>query len=169
MTTNILTVLSQLADELNEADEAVQEAERQLKAAKERFTDLAERTIPDLMDENGIQEFKTNKGFEISIAEKLVGNITKAKEQEAHQWLADNGFDSLLKNQFKLDFNKGEDDLAQEVERYLVEHGIAADRKRYIHPQTLHAFLREKLEDGEDIPLDLFGVYRKRTAKITKD
>ena len=168
MTTNILTVLSQLAEELQAAELEVKQREAELKAAKERHQQLNEVTIPDIMDENGISEFVTTDGFKLLVTDKLVGNITKANEQEAHQWLADHGYESLLKNQFKVDFGKGDDRTAQEVENFLAGHGVHADRKRFVHPQTLHAFLREKLEDGEDVPLELFGVFRKRQTKVTK-
>ena len=35
-----------------------------------------------------------------------------------------------------------------------------------VHPSTLAAFVREKLREGEELPLDLFGVHRQRIAKI---
>lgn len=168
MTDNALTVLSQLADELITADARIKTLEAELKDAKAEFNELNENRIPDFMDEVGISEFTTSDGFKISVAEKLVGNISKTNEQAAHQWLADHGYESLLKNQMKLDFGKGDDHTAQEIENFLADHGVEADRKRYVHPQTLHAFLREKLADGEDIPLDLFGVFIKRQTKVLK-
>ena len=35
-----------------------------------------------------------------------------------------------------------------------------------VNPQTLQAFVRQSLEAGEKIPMDLLGVYRQRQAKV---
>ena len=71
MTTNILTVLSQLAEELQAAEMEVKQREAELKAAKERHQQLNEVTIPDIMDENGISEFVTTDGFKLLVTDKL--------------------------------------------------------------------------------------------------
>jgi hypothetical protein len=36
-----------------------------------------------------------------------------------------------------------------------------------VEPSTLKKFIREQLEEGASIPLDLFGVAQMRKAKIT--
>jgi hypothetical protein len=35
-----------------------------------------------------------------------------------------------------------------------------------IHAQTLLAFVREKLRNGEEVPIDTLGLYAGRVAKV---
>ena len=42
----------------------------------------------------------------------------------------------------------------------------AANLERKVEPMTLQAFIKEHLAAGKDIPLDIFGVYRQRIAKV---
>jgi hypothetical protein len=36
-----------------------------------------------------------------------------------------------------------------------------------IHPQTLKAFLKERMADGDSLPNELFGIFNFSKAKIT--
>ena len=45
--------------------------------------------------------------------------------------------------------------------------GVAFVEAESVHPQTLAAFAREKLKAGEEVPLDLLGLYAGRQAKVT--
>ena len=45
--------------------------------------------------------------------------------------------------------------------------GVKYDRKQAVHPSTLKSFVKQSLENGEDIPEDVFGVYRQTVAKLS--
>jgi hypothetical protein len=40
--------------------------------------------------------------------------------------------------------------------------------KTHIHPMTLKAFVKERVEDGKPIDLDLFGAYVVNAAEIRR-
>jgi hypothetical protein len=39
-------------------------------------------------------------------------------------------------------------------------------QEQNVHWQTLDAFVRQQLENGDELPLELFGVFRQRFAKV---
>jgi uncharacterized protein (DUF362 family) len=41
----------------------------------------------------------------------------------------------------------------------LVNTGYEPNQKTVVHPQTLKAFVKEQLESGKELPLDLLGAY----------
>ena len=61
---------------------------------------------------------------------------------------------------------KGETEVAAQAMAALIEAGLEPEAKYAVHPQTLGAWVREMLEEGEDIPIDILGVFRQRTAKV---
>jgi hypothetical protein len=74
----------------------------------------------------------------------------------------------LIKREVKVEFGKDQEEWAQELERELKgwKHPLKVDVKRGVHPSTLASFVTEQLQEGVEIPLDTFGVYRQRAAKI---
>jgi len=160
-----LSKLSQLAEKQAAAAAKVADLEAQLNAAREELRDIAERQVPELMDQIGIDEFKTTTGLKIKIEETIRASIPKAKAPLAFAWLKNNGHGALIKRVVSVAFGRGEDEKADELRQRLADE-FEVDDNSSVHPSTLAAFVREKLRNGEEIPLDLFGVHRQRIAKI---
>jgi hypothetical protein len=49
----------------------------------------------------------------------------------------------------------------------LTTQEVSYDRKQAVHSSTLKSFVKGQLEDGVEIPEDVFGVFRKTVAKLT--
>lgn len=160
-----LSQLSALAERQAAAQAKVADLEAQLNKAREELRDIAERQVPELMDRIGIDEFKTTTGLKIKIDETIRASIPKAKAPLALAWLKNNGHGSLIKRVVSVTFGRGEEEKADELCRRLAGE-FEVDDNASVHPSTLAAFVREKLRNGEEIPLDLFGVHRQRVAKI---
>lgn len=161
-----LSDLQRLAEQQAEADAEVKSLEAKLAAAKEKFRDLSERQVPELMDEIGMAEFTTRTGLKIKVEETIRAAIPKAKEVLAFAWLREHKHSAMIKRTVSVAFGKDEDDKAANLLTKLGEEGFEADDKAAVHPSTLSAFVREKLKAGEEVPLDLFGVHRQRVSKI---
>ena len=161
-----LSQLTQLAEQQAAAQSKVADLEAQLNKALEELRDIAERQVPELMDQIGIGEFKTTTGLKIKIDETIRASISAMNAARAFAWLRENGHAALIKRTLKVDFGKGQDDDAEALAKELMEKGLDADDKTAVNPQTLAAFVREKLRDGQEIPLDLLGVHRIRISKI---
>jgi len=162
-----LDQMASLARALVDADGSVEQAELNLKEAKERARVLREETIPSAMQELGLEELKLDTGEKLSVKQDVYASIPAAQKDAAYQWLEDNGFGGLIKVEVAADFRKGDAELAMELFRELQERGLQVGFDQSVHAQTLKAFLREQIAAGTAVPLDLFGARPVWTAKIT--
>lgn len=161
-----LSQLNALAEQQAEAARVVLQKEKELNEAREVLRDLSERQVPEAMDAVGMAEFTTRSGITIKVAETVRASIPKPMLAKALRWLRDNGHGALIKRTITAQFGKGEEEQANEVLAALQHQGLNLKDDAKVHPSTLSAFVREKLEQGEEVPQDLLGVHRQRVAKI---
>lgn len=161
-----LSQLQHLAEQQAAAEKELADAEALVTKAKEKLNNISERLLPEAMERCGLSEFTSATGLKIRIKEDIRASIPKAREALAHQWLRDNGFGSLIKRVVSISFGRGEDEKADDLHKLLEERALEADDKTSVHVMTLKAFVTEQLEQGKDIPLELFGVFRQRKAVI---
>jgi hypothetical protein len=65
-------------------------------------------------------------------------------------------------------FGRGEDNAAKNAVGILREQGFDPEIKTHIHSQTLKAFVKERVEGGKPIDLDMFGAYVVNAADIRR-
>jgi hypothetical protein len=157
-----LDKLSQLARDQWEAEKAVRVKEQELKDAKAALRKIAEEEIPELMDELGVEEFTTSEGIAVTVKENIRASISKANEPAAFQWLRDNGHAALINRSIVIVAD--DDDQGQEILNIVRDY--EPTDKPSVHHSRLSAWVREKLAAGEDIPMDLLGVFRQRVSKV---
>ena len=162
-----LAKIARLADEQRKAAQAVADAEAVLAARKEELVQVSEHDLPEAMFSVGMGEVKLKNGTTVSVSDRIQARISKAHEAAAYTWLEDNGFAGLIKREFKIGFGRDQEDWAAEFEAKLGTEEVGYTRKQAVHPSTLKAFVREQLEDGVEIPEDVFGVFRQTVAKLT--
>jgi hypothetical protein len=157
-----------LAREVIDTETLVGELEENLSDCKRRLNNLKVVQLPELMAECGVSEFKTDNGFKIFLDDFVSGSLPKdeGRRDEAIRWLEDNGAESLIKTEVNLQFEKSEHNRALSLIADLADQGYHVSSKMGIHPQTLIAHVKERLRRGDEVPLDLLGLYAGRTAKI---
>ena len=128
-----LLKVAELANQLICLREDITEIVLKLKKLQEEERELSQQELPELMKSLGLKDFTLVEGTKLSITHKVKAHLSKAKRDEAFQWLRDNGHGALIK------------------EKRIVEESV--------HANTLTAFVREQLRKGEAIPTSLFGVY----------
>lgn len=163
-----LARLSKMADEQAVAEADVVKAEEALKEAQAKLKDLAEVKIPALMDEVGLKDFKTASGLKVKLDEKMHASIPKEKAISAFSWLEEHEHGDLIKRKFIIEFGRDEEEEAKVFKDKIEALNLPLDveEKKEVHHTTLSAFVKEQLEAGVDIPLDLFGAFWRRKAKI---
>lgn len=161
-----LTRLQLLADRQAQLEADIAQREADIQLLRDEHRDISERQLPDLMDEVGMESFKTRSGASVEIAEVIRASIPKAMQGPAFRWLRDHDHGAMIKRELKLLFGKGEDDMATALVHQLAKQGHEVDDKTQVNAQTLSAFVRSELADGREVPLDLFGVFRQRAAVI---
>ena len=74
----------------------------------------------------------------------------------------------LIKNIVSLNFGKSEDQEASNLVEDLKTRGYAVDQKMKVEPMTLKAYVKERIQNGQKIDMELFGVYIASKTKLTK-
>ena len=162
-----LSRISRLAVELRQAKAQVEDAESALKAAKDQLIQIGEHDLPEAMAAVNMSEVRLSDGTKVSVADNVFARITDHNKDAAFMWLNNNGHGNLIKREFKIGFGRDQEQWAAEFETTLGTQGVQYDRKQAVHPSTLKSFVKGQLEDGVDIPEEVFGVHRKSVAKLS--
>lgn len=158
--------LSKLTEELRAAELEAAEAEANLRKTQENVRDIAERRLPELMDEMGLKEFQTNTGLKVKARTSIHASIPKTRLSEAMQWLEEHGYGGMIKRAVTVKFTREQEDAARELAEKLSTEFPQVDENTKVESSTLRAWARERLEAGEDVPIDLFGIYRRRVVQV---
>ena len=156
-------VREQLALERRIAD-----LEEELKKIQKQLVDVAENKLPEALAEHGLTRLSMEDGSEINVANFYGASIKEEKKKEAFDWLRDNGYEDLIKNQVSVSLGRKEDELASDLVETLRSRGFDPIQKTWVEPMTLKAFVKEQVEKGAPIPSETFGIFIGKKAKITR-
>tara|TARA_R100000951_G_scaffold115653_1_gene124444 strand:+ start:3007 stop:3531 length:525 start_codon:yes stop_codon:yes gene_type:complete len=154
-----LKVVSELASYQLILEKKIKDKEQELSTLKDQHKQVSQTDLPEALAETGLSEIKLLDGSKISVNQFYNASIPKDKVEQAFTWLRDNGHEDLIKNTITCDFGRGEDGNAKVLKETLTGSGVSYTDKTAVHPQTLKAFVREQVESGQNLPLDLLGVY----------
>ena len=168
-----LRELSKKVQEVWDVNTEIDKLESQVKFLKQQRNRITQDEIPALMDEANMLMGRFSVGesdnhVELSLKPFVSGKIPEANREKAYQWLRDNNFDSIIKNDITLSFQKDQDATAQNLMLELEDKGYHPEFRTHIHAQTYKAFIRECQEKGIGIDLDLFGAFVGRVAEIKR-
>lgn len=157
-----------LARRIRDTEEQIQQAEAFLKERKAALLKMTDEDLPAVLEEIGVQSFTLDDGSKVEVKPLYGASIPAARKEEAFDWLRENGFDDIIKNDVICSFGRGEDDKAVEFARAARERGLSPEQKQGVHAQTLKAWVRERVESGDSFPMDLFGAFVGQRATIKK-
>ena len=162
-----MKTLSSLVKDLDQLTIEINKKEEELKSLKLQKHLMSTEQIPAMMDEMGVQRLDV-ENLSVSLKPLINASIPPTRREEAYQWLRENDLDDIIKNDVILSFGKGEDNIAGDIMYDLEQRGMHPEKKTHIHSMTLKAFIRERVEKGLPIDLDLFGAYVARIADIKR-
>ena len=162
-----MKTLSSLVKDLDQLTIEINKKEEELKSLKLQKHLMSTEQIPTMMDEMGVQRLDV-ENLSVSLKPLINASIPPTRREEAYQWLRENDLDDIIKNDVILSFGKGEDNIAGDIMYDLEQRGMHPEKKTHIHSMTLRAFIRERVEKGLPIDLDLFGAYVARIADIKR-
>jgi len=119
------------------------------------------------MQKAGAASIKLTDGTAVEIKPYYGARIPASRTEEAFDWLRENNFADLIKNNVTLTFGRNEDNVAKSIVDDLRNKGHNVKQAEKVEPMTLKAFVREQIEKGKDVPADLFGVYVATRTKLT--
>jgi len=145
----------------------IEKDEESLSLLKHKARDMEERIIPEMMQEAGVSLLKLSDGSTVEVKPFYAAKIPESRVEEAFSWLRSKGFEDIIKNTVTASFNRGQDNEVSELIKVCEDHGFNYNKKEKVEPMTLKAFVKEQVEEGKELPFDLFGVYIANKTKIT--
>ena len=163
-----LRSMAEVAREIRDKEAEIDNLETTLKARQEDLRNQAEEELPSMMAEIGVNSFELDDGSRVTVKDLYGGHISLANRDAAYLWLRDNGFDDIIKNTLSIVFGRGEDEVAKDFVGLCSRQGFVPNQLEKVEPMTLKAWLREQVEAGHPIPLDLFGAFISQRATIKR-
>ena len=160
--------LSDKVIELKNLEDEIQNAEESVAKLKEKAKTLSQFEIPVMMEEMHITKLKLKDGESVEIKKIYGASIPPQHQEAAFTWLRNNDLGDIIKNDITVTFGRGEDNKASEYATLAQGQGFEPVQKIGVHPQTLKAVVRERLEAGQEMPSDLFKTYAGNSTKITR-
>ena len=160
--------LSDKVIELKNLEDEISNAEKSVSKLKEQAKTLSQFEIPAMMEEMHITKLKLKDGESVEIKKIYGASIPQEHQEAAFTWLRNNDLGDIIKNDITVTFGRGEDNKAAEYAILAQGQGYEPVQKIGVHPQTLKAVVRERLESGREMPSDLFKTYAGNSTKITR-
>ena len=105
---------------------------------------------------------------QVEIKKVYGASIPKDQQEAAFQWLRNNGLGDVIKNDITVTFGRGEDNKAAAYADLAKGQGFEPVQKIGVNPMTLKALVRERLENGQEVPTELFKPFEGNQTKITR-
>ena len=163
-----LSTLTGFAEAIIKQDAFVKELEEKLKEEKKKLLKMTDEDLPALMTEANSMEFTLLDGSKVTIKPQYGASIKVDNRPAAFEWLREHGHDDIIKNTVSCQFGRGEDDLASSFKAFAEKEGYVPSQTEKIEPMSLRAFVKERVENGDEFPMELFGAYVGQRAVITK-
>ena len=165
--TNNLEKIGAVANDIADTQEEISKLKENLKKKEDYHKKLSQEILPSLFSEVGLSEIKLSDGRKIKVSEYFTATPLKENRGKVFQWLRDNGFGDLVKNQVTCSFGRNEDEKASGLMSDLSDKGLEPAQREWVEPSTLRAFVREQYEAGVELPMNLLGAFvgHKTTIK----
>jgi len=166
-TTNLKSLANQVKI-LKELEDQVKIDDELLKDKKRDIEKISGEVIPTLLSEMGLSSLKLADGSAVDVKPYYAANISLKNREEAYNWLRSNGLGDIIKNEITVSFGRNEDNKAAQYANLAKGQGYQPTQKLKVEPMTLKALVRERIENGKEMPTDIFNVFVGNRTKITR-
>ena len=163
-----LASIAEIARAVRNQEDLVNKLDDELKEANRELLKLTDEDLPAMLLELGLSSFELEDGSKVTVRPTYGAHIKAENKATAFDWLRQNGFDDIIKNTVSCNFGRGEDQEASQFIDYAQGLGYAAEQKTDVHHSTLKAFVKERVQNGETFPMELFGAYVGQRANIAR-
>lgn len=165
---NTVSSITEKCNELKTLQDSIEEKEEEISKLKQKAKSYEERTIPDMMQEAGVQKLELSDGTKVEVKPFYAAKIPESRNDEAFDWLRNNGHGDMIKNVLTANIDKGQDNQVSVLIDLCEKLDFSYTQKQKVEPMTLKAFVKEQVEKGKEVPFDMFGVYIANKTKLTK-
>ncbi len=163
-----LAEASRLVEQLRRINRECEEAKDRADKLGKQAHHLKTTVIPEALAKAGVGGFTLTDGTEVSIGDFVSGSLPKdpARRDRAVQALVEMDGEALIKTKVVVEFPRSGHNEALSLRGELEAKGYTATATSDVHPQTLMAFAREKLKNGEPLDTEALGLFVGRTTKL---
>jgi hypothetical protein len=166
--TENITSLADQVKSLRALEDQIKANEELLKNKKKELERISGEVIPTMLSEMGLSSLKLADGSAVDVKPYYAANISLKNREEAYNWLRSNGLGDIIKNEITVSFGRDEDNKAAQYANLAKGQGYQPTQKLKVEPMTLKALVRERIENGKDMPTDIFNVFVGNRTKITR-
>ena len=166
-TTNLKSLADQVKN-LRNLEDQLKVDEELLKDKKRAIEKISGETIPTLLSEMGLSSLKLADGSAVEVKPYYAANISIKDREAAYNWLRSNNLGDIIKNNITVSFGMNEDNKAAEYANLAQSQGYQPTQKLKVEPMTLKALVRERIEKGVEMPMDIFNVFVGNRTKLTR-
>ena len=166
--TSNITSLADQVKRLRDLEDQVKTDEQALKNKQREVERISGEIIPTLLSEMGLSSIKLADGSAVDVKPYYAASISIKNREAAYNWLRENGLGDIIKNEVSVSFGKNEDNKAAHYANLAKSQGFQPTQKMKVEPMTLKALVRERIENGKDMPMDIFNVFVGNRTKLTR-
>ena len=159
--------LSELIRQVNSEIKKVSAAEENLKVLKQKRDQYLYDLIPAKMAEVGMDKVEVD-GNAVSLQTFVSATMPKDPMQKdvALAHLRQIGCSDFIKNQIQVSFGVTEDNRAKALQDDLENQGHDTTSRTWVEPMTLKELVRERIENSQEIDMEIFNAKIGTIAKI---
>jgi hypothetical protein len=167
--------LTELGREVAEVDRRIERGEQLLSELKERRHTILHREMVDLMTQFGQDKIGLSEDNVDLVLEPFYhASLPKDDPQPGLDWLIENNHGDLIKATLVVTMDRRDFEhmapMGEAIQAFAKEAGIEVktERSLSVHWATLKSFVREQVEKGVALPLDILGATVGQVVKIKK-
>lgn len=143
------------------------ELDIQTEALSEALRKLVEFTIPEALRAANLSGIKLPDGTKVNLESTVQTSLSAEKKPAAYSWLREHGHEDVIKSKLSIAFAKGDTERVEATRAALEELQVPFELQDDVHASTYKALIRELMGNGEQLPLDVLGVFIVEQAKVT--
>lgn len=172
-----LIALQMQAHEARDLELIIASQEEALKANKEKLLKMYQVTLPDLLEEIGLDRIGlppvgNNPGFDYVVTPYYSASIAARWSDEAREdafsVLKKYKAEDLIKTEISAKLPKGSLKVAKQLQLAAKKLGIKTELKLSVHAGTLSAWLRETYEKGRTLPMSDLAKIGGSVGRVVK-
>lgn len=160
------STIAALGRALIAAETEVARLEVELKKAKRLRDQLSERDLPEACEALGIEKIQVD-GCLFEMDEIFRVQPPVANRPLVLQELEKQGAGALIKSEVTVSFPRGKEAEAKALIERLTAEGLQPKQEKWVESSTLKKHVRERLEAGKAVDMELFGVHKAPVVSIT--
>jgi hypothetical protein len=173
-----LDLAAQIVEEQAKLESEIMIMEAALALKQKELNRVKTTLVPDALKKANTASFTIADGpyagVICTIADFVSGSLPKEEDGEAKptrrdkaiKWLEENDGASLIKDTITIGFTKSQHNQALALVDDLKKQGHEAVFKSDVHPQSLMAYGRERLREGEELDAEALGLFVGTASKL---